>query len=206
MATIIFDMDGTIADSFDYVADFLAGEARRGPLSSNDKQALRHLSMVGMAKRLGFHWWDGPRLFFKGRRRMNRSIRDLQAFKGMPELIGKLNAEGHELFMLSTNSVRNIRHFLRRRHLHTYFLEIYGGVGLFGKGPALRQLLRDQNIDIKNAVYVGDELRDVQAAQSIGLRVVAVSWGFAGRHDLQAAKPLALVDNPAELLRVLEDI
>jgi phosphoglycolate phosphatase len=206
MAAIIFDMDGTIADSFDYVADFMSHEAGLGPLTKEQKQQLRSLSMGGMAKRLGYHWWDAPRLFFKGRRRMRQAIKNLDAFDGMPELIRKLHAEGHELFVLSTNSLRNVHHFLHTEKIHKYFLEIYGGVGMFGKSTALRQLLEEQNIEVKHAVYVGDELRDVEAAKSIGLRAVAVSWGFADRNNLRAARPTAMADTPAQLLRILEEI
>lgn len=137
---------------------------------------------------------------------MRKTIKKLKTFKGMPELVRKLNAEGHELFILSTNSVRNIRHYLRRHRMHKYFLQIYGGVGVFGKGPALRQLLRDQNFDVSQAVYVGDELRDVEAANSIRMRAVAVSWGFADRQNLKDAKPFGLADTPAELMHILEEI
>src|SRR5258708_5172832 len=98
MAAIIFDMDGTIADSFDYVSGFLAEEAGLAPLSAEQKQALRGLSMAGMARRLGHHWWSAPRLFFKGRRRMPQAINHLKPFEGMPEVIRKLHQEGHELF------------------------------------------------------------------------------------------------------------
>lgn len=90
--------------------------------------------------------------------------------------------------------------------MYKHFLQIYGGVGVFGKGPALRQLLRDQNFDVTQAVYVGDELRDVEAAKSIGMRVVAVSWGFASRQNLEAAKPTGLADNPEELMRILQEV
>lgn len=206
MATIIFDFDGTIADSFDYVADFLAGEAGLSDLSDTKRQELRGLSMAAMASKLGFHWWDGPKLMFKGRRRLNKSIKDLNSFAGMPELIRKLHAEGHELFVLSSNSTRNLKAFLHKHDIYQYILQIYGGVGMFSKGPALRKLLKQQNLEIANAVYVGDELRDIEAAQSIGLRAIAVSWGFANRDDLKDAKPAGLADTPEELLRVLEEV
>jgi phosphoglycolate phosphatase len=206
MATIIFDMDGTIADSFDYVSDFMASEAGMAPLSDEHKHQLRNMSMVGMARKLGYKWWEGPMLYFKGRRRMHQAIKNLKSFEGIPELIRKLHNEGHELFVLSTNSVRNVHNFLHHQKLHKYFLQIYGGVGVFGKAAALRQLLNDQNIDVKNAVYVGDELRDVEAAKSIGLRAVAVSWGFANRQHLKDAKPTGLADTPAELMSILEEI
>jgi phosphoglycolate phosphatase len=206
MAVIIFDMDGTIADSFDYVSDFLAATAHKGPLSTKQKEELRGMSMVGMARKLGYKWWQGPMLVWRGRRRMKHAIKDLKSFSGIPELIRKLNAEGHELFIVSINSVRNIRLFLHHQKIHKYFLQIYGGVGVFGKPMALRQLLREHHIDLEHAVYVGDEIRDIEAAKIIGMRVVAVSWGFASRDGLKAAKPAGLADTPAELMRILEEI
>lgn len=206
MATIIFDFDGTIADSFDYVADFMAAEAGMEPLDEEQKRGLRGMSIVSMARKLGYNWFTGSLLFLKGRRRMYQEIKRLDAFDGMPELIRKLHNEGHELFILSTNSVRNLRRFLHHHKIHKYFLEIYGGVGAFSKGPAMKQLLEEQNLDLKNAVYIGDELRDVEAAKSIGMRAIAVTWGFASRSSLKAAKPAGLADTPAELMSILEDI
>ena len=206
MAAIIFDMDGTIADSFDYVADFMASESGVGPLSDEQKKSLRGLSMVGMARQLGYQWWQGPMLLFRGRRRMHAAIRELRSFAGMPELIRKVHAEGHQLFVLSTNSLSNVRLFLHRQKIHKYFLEIYGGVGVFNKAPALRELLREQNLDVKQAVYVGDEQRDVAAAKQIGMRAIAVSWGFADRGNLKAMRPAALADTPEELMRILEEL
>lgn len=206
MAAIIFDMDGTIADSFDYVADFLAGEAGRGALEREQKEALRGMSMASMARQLGYKWWQAPLLIWKGRRRMKRAIKDLKSFKGVPQLIRKLHNEGHELFIVSSNSVRNVRLFMHHQKIHKYFLEIYGGVGIFGKPMALRQLLREHHIELDNSIYVGDEIRDVEAAKIIGMRAVAVSWGFASRAGLEAAQPTRLADTPDELLRILEDI
>ncbi|HVV66617.1 MAG TPA: HAD-IA family hydrolase [Candidatus Saccharimonadales bacterium] len=206
MAAIIFDFDGTVADSFEYIADFLAYEAGLEPLTKKEKEKLRGQSMAAIGRKFGISWIKLIRLFFKGRSRMHIAMSHVEPFEGMPEVIEKLHAEGHELFMLSSNTVRNIHAFLHNHGLYEYFLQIYGGIGLFGKAPSLRRLLRDQQIDMENAVYVGDELRDVQSAKSIGLRVVAVTWGFARPSALKSAKPTALASSPKELLKALEEL
>jgi phosphoglycolate phosphatase len=206
MAAIILDFDGTIADSFDYIVDLLAGAAGHGSLTADEKRKFRGRSMAAIGRQFGLSWWRLIRLFFKGRRRMAAAIDHIEPFAGMPAVIRKLHAEGHELFVLSSNNVRNIHKFLHHHQLHTYFLEVYGGAGLFGKAPALRKLLKEQNLEKDNAVYVGDEIRDVQAAQSIELRIIAVTWGFARPADLKALRPTALAATPDELLDVLADI
>ena len=206
MAAIIFDFDGTLADSFDYIVDFLAKEANLEPFDEAAKHQLRGLSMVTIGRRMGHSWPRLLWLFLKGRRRMHPVMRNVHPYDGMPEIVRKLHNEGHELFMLSSNRARNIRTFLRNHELQRYFLQVYGNVSLFGKAPALRKLLRDQQLELANAIYIGDEMRDVQAAQSIGMRVVGVLWGFARAESLRELKPTAVAATPEDLLKVLEEI
>lgn len=200
--TIIFDFDGTIANSFDYLVTFMSREAGR-KLTNDERTALHGLSMGRIGRRLGISWLRLMLLFFKGRRQMNPAMRRIEPFEGMPEVVRALHKDGHQLFILSTNTVRNIRKFLRHYELEGYFEEVYGGVGMFGKAPALRRLLREQQVEIRKAVYVGDELRDAMAARSIGLRIVAVSWGFARLTDLKAQGALGLAKKPADILRLI---
>jgi phosphoglycolate phosphatase len=68
------------------------------------------------------------------------------------------------------------------------------------------QLLRDNNLKINQTISVGDEVRDIEAAQSIGMRAVAVTWGFAREVDLKNMKPTALTNSPKELLSILEEV
>ncbi|MGC1176710.1 MAG: HAD hydrolase-like protein, partial [Candidatus Saccharimonadales bacterium] len=152
------------------------------------------------------HPWKMPFLLMRGRRRMRQVIGQLEPFAGIPEAIRALHAEGHELFILSSNTLRNVRDFLHQHELHTYFLEIYGSVGLFGKASALRRLLREHNLERGDAIYIGDETRDVQAAQSLSLRVIAVTWGFTKPATLKALHPTALADQPSDLIRILEEL
>lgn len=204
MAAIIFDFDGTIADSFDYVVAFMAKQAGLSSLDDEQKQRLRGLSMGDIARQLGYHSWDAPMLLFKGRRRMRHAIKHIAPHPGIPEIIQKLHTEGHQLFILSTNSLQNLHRFLHEQNMHKYFLEIYGSVGIFGKARGLKRLLKEHKLELNQAVYVGDELRDIEAAKLIGLRVIAVTWGFAHPSKLRALHPTAIADTSVQLMNILE--
>jgi phosphoglycolate phosphatase-like HAD superfamily hydrolase len=203
MAAIIFDFDGTIADSFDYVVDFLAQSAKLPPLDRKQKQVLRGHSMAAIGRGFGLSWWRLLMLFFKGRRQMQAAIKRIQLFEGMSAVIRELHADGNELLIVTSNTVTNVRAFLREHELQDQFSKIYGGVGPFGKAPALRLALKEHKLKLPNTVYIGDELRDVQAAQSLRLPVIAVTWGFARTAHLRALKPTALATTPAELIDII---
>jgi phosphoglycolate phosphatase len=205
MAAIIFDFDGTIADSFDYIAGFLAEEAGK-PLTAGEIETLRGQSMASIGRQFGHSWLRLLRLFFKGRRRMHTVINKVRPFDGMPDVIQKLHAEGHELFIVTSNTVENVHKFLHHYELHKYFLEIYGGAGLFGKPRYLKKLLKEQNLEKEDAWYIGDEERDVRAAKKAEMRMIAVAWGFARPADLEALEPTAIAEKPEDIIKILEEL
>ena len=207
MAFIILDFDGTIANSFDYVAGFLERHVRRGkPLTATEKQALRGMTMQQMAVHLGSPSWRLPLLFLIGRRSMRRAIYNVPLFEGMGKVIEQLHNEGHELAIVSSNNSRNIKKFLHQHHLYKHFTDIYGGAGFFGKRRAIGSVLRRNSIQTKDAVYIGDETRDVIAAKAANIRVIAVGWGFDLPALLAKHEPTAIAAKPQDIVRVLEEI
>jgi phosphoglycolate phosphatase-like HAD superfamily hydrolase len=55
-------------------------------------------------------------------------------------------------------------------------------------------------------VYVGDEIRDVHAAQAAGVPVVAVTWGYNNVHVLTESKPDKIVFDPSEIGAAVKDL
>lgn len=207
MAVIIFDFDGTIADSFDYVAGFLERHVRRGhPLTPEEKQKLRGMTMQQMATHLGSPWWYLPILFIIGRRAMGKAIYDVPIFEGMGHVIDQLHAEGHELMIVSSNNNRNIRRSLKQHHLYKYFTDIYGNAAFFGKKRAINRILWRNSLDKKDAVYIGDEARDVIAAKASDVRVIAAAWGFDRADILASHEPTAVAHAPQDIVRILGEL
>lgn len=208
MAAIIFDFDGTIADSFEMAVQII-GELtglHKNSLPPEEIERLRGLSLHGAIEELHIKPWKVPFLLMRGRRRMGKQISKISAQPGMPEAIRKLYAEGHQLFLVSSNSENNIRSFLKQHHMSREFIKIYGGAGLLGKVRQLRKIRRHNRLAGDDCWYIGDEVRDIVSAHEAGIRVVAVTWGFNTAKLLESHNPTAMASTPKELLNILENV
>lgn len=199
MKNIIFDFDGTLADSFEValeVAHELTGIARLAPA---EMTRLRRLPVLKILRELNIPARRLPRLVLQGRQRMSERMDEVHPFAGIPEALAALHKQGHQLLVISSNSERNVRTFLRTHTLEQYFGGVHGGVGLFDKAGALRKVLRRRKLAREACYYVGDEVRDIAAAQKAGIPIVAVGWGYQDPEALAARQPFALVQSPGDL-------
>ena len=207
VAAIIFDFDGTIADSFEAVIKvFYELNGNHQPLPANEIERLRGMSLVKAAEELHIHPWKMPFLVMRGRRRMGKRVAEVDVHSGMPGVIRKLYAEGQQLFIMSSNSEKNIRLFLKQHNMSKDFVKIYGSVGLLGKARVLKKIRRQNKLAGDDCWYIGDEVRDVEGAKAAGIKVIAVTWGFNNEELLRQYQPTAVAETPAELLRILENI
>ena len=134
---------------------------------------------------------------------MSGRIDEVGLFEGMAAVINQLYKDGYRLIIMSSNSSGNIKKFLKTHGLNRYFDKIYGGAGIFGKRRVLRRILWVNRLSAAECIYIGDEARDIQASNEVGMSCIAVSWGYNSTVLLRKLKPLAVVDNPAELLTVV---
>jgi phosphoglycolate phosphatase len=202
---VIFDFDGTIADSFDYVFAFLLGEARKSrTYTSAERQQMRTMSMPRLAVHLGVPAWRLVFTYFRGRRYLRTHMETVHAFDGMVEVIRQLHADGWSLFVASANSSRNVRNMLRQYGVLDYFTAALGGSSFMGKASFIRHMLRRYRLRKSNTWYVGDEKGDVVAAAAAGVPCIAVSWGFADPADLQYLAPAGFAEKPADIPKILE--
>ena len=207
MAAIIFDFDGTIADSFAVIVDvFETITGSKTVLTAAQMHELKGKPLQVVARELHVPFWKIPWLLVRGRRLMGRRINDVPLFDGMGKVIEELHAEGHQLFVVSSNSTRNVKRFLKHNHLYSYFVSIRGGVGLFGKPRVLRRLMKRNRFQTDECIYIGDETRDVLSAKSIQLRVIAVEWGFANPSFLRDMLPTAMAARPQDIIHVIDGL
>jgi len=127
---------------------------------------------------------------------------DVLPFVDMTDVLGQLHDSGVLLFIVSSNSRKNVRMFLRHYNLDSYFTRLYCNSGFLGKPPKIRRLLRRYKIRKQDCYFVGDEISDMVAARQVGIHGVGASWGFADK-DMLAKIADTEVREPKDIVKVV---
>lgn len=203
--TLVFDFDGTLADSLDMlllISNRLAVEFHYPPLTPRDFQRWRSLSSREILLEARISLWRLPRLLRRLKQEQRRLIGELEPIPGVVTVVKQLHDRGVRMGIVTSNSQENVEAFLRHHGLRDYFEFIYASNTVFGKGKLLRRMLRQQRLRADEVIYVGDEVRDIQASQQASLRVCSVAWGFNTVELLRASQPTVLISDPQELLEL----
>ncbi len=201
---VVWDFDGTLADSMAAglgIFNRLAGELGFKPVE--DPALARTMSSREFMKVHGITLWRLPRLVRHFRAAAAAVADQLVLFPGLAEVLEGFRDRGVRLGILSSNREDNIRRCLRANGAEEHFAFVVGYPKLFGKAKALRRILRKEGVDRAEAIYIGDEARDVEAARAVGVAVAAVTWGFHEEAILRASGPTHLVREPRHLLDLL---
>jgi phosphoglycolate phosphatase len=201
---LIFDFDGTIADSFEtLLAIFEEVTKRPEKLTASELKELRGQSLKEIIRYLKIRRWQIPRLILKAKKMVAVKIVDIKTFPGMPETLRQLNKDGRKMYVMSTNSSVNINKFLKKNKLDECFTKVYGDIGLRSKSSALKKVIKKEKLKADDCTYIGDEVRDIEAAKKAGVTSVAVAWGFNYPEALESAKPDAIAKTPKDLIDIL---
>ncbi|GJD18220.1 phosphoglycolate phosphatase [Rivularia sp. IAM M-261] len=203
---IIFDFDGTIADTVDAlvsVANRLAADFGYIQITSEELSILRNLTSREIIKYSGISIFKIPFLVKKVKSELKNKIPELKPIAGMQEALVELRNQGHRLGIITSNSQDNVAEFLRINNLDNLFEFVYSGVTIFGKTTIINNVLRQKQIKTQEVIYVGDETRDIEASKKANIKVVAVTWGFNSPEALAKQKPNFLINHPSELIHVV---
>ncbi|MBJ7295991.1 MAG: HAD-IA family hydrolase [Dolichospermum sp.] len=205
---IIFDFDGTIADTVDAlvtIANRLALEFGYVPINSQELVLLRNLTAREIIKYSGVSLFKIPFMVIKVKGELKHKIPELTPIEGINAALIELHNQGYHLGIITSNSQENVNQFLKFHNLDYLFDFIYSGVTIFGKTTIINNVLRQKQFKPEVVIYVGDETRDVESAKKANIKVVAVSWGFNSSEALGKQNPDFLIHHPCELLAVIKN-
>jgi phosphoglycolate phosphatase len=204
---IIFDFDGTIADTVDAlvtIANRLALEFGYVPINSQELVLLRNLTAREIIKYSGVSLFKIPFMVKKVKGELKHKIPELTPIEGINAALIELHNQGYHLGIITSNSQENVNEFLKCHNLDYLFDFIYSGVTIFGKTTIINNVLRQKHFQPESVIYVGDETRDIESAKKANIKVIAVSWGFNSPEALSKQNPDFLIHHPHELLAVMK--
>lgn len=212
---VLFDLDGTLIDS----APDLAG-------AGNDMRVARGLEpyplahfrpMVGSGAR-GMVWRAldvGPQddafaaLRDEFLRRYEaRMTRETRVFPDMLPVLEALNATALPWGIVTNKAARFSEPLVRALGLLSQAATLICGDTTPHAKPhpePLFEAARRMGEEVTNCIYVGDDLRDVQAGRAAGMKTVAVRWGYLGAGEsIEAWGADHIAQSPADLLKLLQ--
>jgi len=210
ISTIIFDFDGTVANTLNFtfkkIIDLLKKEKLTNLPEKDIINQIRSKTYLQLKKELQLSWFKIPFLYKKVREaqdELNKIIETIRLFPGMKRLLLILKNKGYRLAILSSNQEKNITKFLKAKKIN-FFNDLDCGSHVLGKADAIKKFLKKNNLSKKEVVYVGDELRDLEACQKVGVKFLAISWGLHRLDVLKKSGADFIVKRPSEILKIID--
>jgi len=198
---LIFDFDGTIADTLGETRNIfnqLAPDYGIRQIEKHEMESLRHFSLKQILKELDIPKRRVPSIIARGTGMMRQNIDRLQLIDGMKDALTELRNHTDNFGILTSNATANVDVFLRNHGIRGLFDFVSSTSKLTGKARHLRAIRKTFSLKHTEMVYIGDELRDMNAAQKAQIPHAAVTWGFNSRESLAKSNPTFLFDKPNE--------
>lgn len=202
---VIFDFDGVIFDTLDRVWSVVREVFLKHGVPVRTKQ-----EFLDMFEE---NWYDSLKKIEKSKEKFNSVIeecrqrlkveqRSLDIFKGIDEVIRKLKKK-HKLGLISSNFDEVIKQNLEEHDLLGYFDHYLGADVEQSKVKKMKSCLEMCNVNAADAVFICDTLGDIKEGKKLGIKVIAVTWGFHSRERLLKGKPDFVAEKPEQLLEIL---
>ena len=200
---ILFDFDGTIADTISAGLEIINAHADKYGYKRLDGDINTHFSALQLVKLAEVKLWKLPYLIYQLKKKLAEKSDELKVLSESPVLIKKLNEAGYELGILTSNSYKTVTAFLKKYELDSYFSFLRTDVSLFGKKKALAKSKKILN---KKIIYIGDELRDIEACRKNNIPIVSIPWGLNSFESLEEHNPGLVAKTADEAFALIQKL
>jgi HAD hydrolase, family IA, variant 1 len=213
-AAVFFDLDGTLVDTADDLAAPVnhMREARGlkplpleeyRPFASAGSRGLLH---IGLGATTDDPDYPALRTEFLNRYEQEIAVHS-RLFDGMPELLAWLEANGIRWGVISNKLEYLVRRLVQQLGLGHRVALAYGGDTAPRAKPwpdPLKMALQETGLTARQCVYIGDDLRDIQAAHAVDMPAVAAAYGYGNPNEIPQWKADHVVTSPQEFLAMLK--
>lgn len=203
--TVIFDFDGTLAAStghFLQIAIKLAPEFKIdiGEINEESIMDFKKKSYREIMRHFGIKMIQIPKITKRFREEFLQSLDEITFFPGIDKLIKTLKLKNLTTGILTSNSIKNVNIILKNNQLDLFDF-IYESKILGQKAKILKKIIKKHHLNPKTTIYIGDEIRDIEAAQKAGVLSAGVAWGFNDISSLKVLNPDLIILEPQDLLK-----
>ena len=205
---IVFDFDGTIADSIDLglqIFNELADKYHYKKVTADELRIIKNIPIKERFKQVGIPLYKIPQISIDCLVKFRFLVDSLKTFNGTKNLIMGLKNDGLCLSIISSNSVENIKAFLQNNELE-FFDNIISVKNLFGKHKSIKKYLKQFKIRADEVIYIGDELRDIEACKKMSVKIISVIWGYDSLELLKSGNPEYIAYKPEEIREIVKSI
>ncbi|MGE7688791.1 HAD-IA family hydrolase [Lysinibacillus sp. NPDC097214] len=205
MKYIIFDFDGTLADStavFAAAWNTIAQKYKFKGIELKEIESLKKLSIAERSKLFDFPMYKLPMILPQFYRLYRQSLNDVHLYDGMKEVLMEIDKRGYRILIISSNSQENILEFLKMNGIHCVS-DVLCSNRIFGKDKVIKKFLKDSSITPSEVLYIGDEQRDIVACKKAGVPIIWVGWGYDAIEVVQQEEPEYKVATPQEILNII---
>lgn len=212
MKAVVFDLDGTLLDTLEDLANATNWALRQNGLPERTKDEVRQFVGNGIRHLIERAVPEGS-----SEEVLAKTFSDFKdyyvahcqektrLYEGIPEMLQTLKEQGYRLAIVSNKLQAGVDELYERYFRNTVSVAVGERHGMRRK-PApdmVEAALQSLGVTADEAVYVGDSDVDMQTARNSGLPCISVLWGFRDRAFLEAHGATCFAENPSDVITQL---
>lgn len=209
---VIFDLDGTILDTLDDLADSTNYALRKNGLPEHTLEQVRCFVGNGIRKLMERALPEGSDEALINR--VHESFTEhykvhcadkTKPYPGILEVLEALRKAGLKTAVISNKADYGVQTLCRDYFLGLFDFAVGERTGIQRKPcpDSVYEVLEKLKVDPGDAVYIGDSDVDIETAKNAGIACISVTWGFRDKEFLLEHGAKWFVEKPKEIEREL---
>ncbi|OXS25583.1 MAG: phosphoglycolate phosphatase [Acetobacterium sp. MES1] len=204
---VVFDFDGTLADTEEKAFNIyneLATKYKYSTVTMEELQHIKNLHVKEIKEIVDIPFYQFPRALRDGQKMMRKESNEIHAFApDIHAFFTALRQETKHIGILTSNIKKTVSDFLITYDI-SHEIEFIMCSALMSKSKKIKKVLRKHDIKPSEMLYIGDEVRDIEACHKVGVDVAAVNWGYNTPLALEKCKPTFMIDNIWKVIDIVK--